>query len=826
MVAPERVTVSTMSFADLSSDWWSYDLSRIRIFCCAMRSDAPLFDDVGDHARTHGAAALADSEAQTLIHGDRLDQLDLHVRVVARHDHLLALRELDRTRHIRRAEVELRAVVVEERRVPAALVLREHVHLGLEVRVRRDRARLREHLAPLDLLTLDATEERTGVVSRLRVVERLLEHLEPGDDRLLRLRVDADDLDLVARLDLALLDAAGHDGAAAGDREDVLDRHQERLVDVALGLRDVRVDGLHQLEDLRNPLAVALERLQRRDVHDRDVVAGELVAREELAHLELHELEQFGVVDHVGLVQGDDDRRHLDLAGEQDVLARLRHRAVGCGHDQDRAVHLGGARDHVLDVVRVPRTVDVCVVPVLGLVLDVRRVDRDAARLLLGSVVDLLEALDSGRRRSLLGEHLGNRRRQRRLAVVDVTDRADVEVRLRALELLLCHASPSSFLRVRRDELRRDRLRDFLVSVELHRELGATLGHRPQIRRVAEHLRERDARLDHLCVAHRLEALDPSAPRVQIPHHVAEVVLGRDHLDRHHGLEQLRLAALHRLLERHRAGDLEGHLARVDVVVGAVDQLDLQVHDRVAGEDAGLHGLLDAQVDGRDVLLRDLAADDLVHELVALARLERHGVDDRVAVLAAAAGLADEPALDLLHGLADRLAIGDLRATDVRVDVELALEAVDDDLEVQLAHAGDQRLAGLLVAADAERRILLGEPLQPGAQLVLVGLGLRLDGDRDHGIRERHRLEPDRRRVGGEGVAGGRVLEADAGCDLARADRVALLAMVRVHLQDAPDPLRLAGVRVDDAVARLDLAGVDAEVRELAHVRIRHDLEG
>jgi hypothetical protein len=39
-------------------------------------------------------------------------------------------------------------------------------------------------------------------------------------------------------------------GAAARDREDVLDRHQERLVQVALGLGDVRVQLLGELEDL------------------------------------------------------------------------------------------------------------------------------------------------------------------------------------------------------------------------------------------------------------------------------------------------------------------------------------------------------------------------------------------------------------------------------------------------------------------------------------------------------------------------------------------------------------------------------------------------
>src|SRR5439155_5351145 len=138
---------------------------------------------------------------------------------------------------------------------------------------------------------------------------------------------------------------------------------------------------------------------------------------------------------------------------------------------------------------------------------------------------------------------------------------------------------------------------------------------------------------------------------------------------------------------RHRAGDLEGHLARVDLVEGAVDQLDPDVDDGVAGHDAGLHRLLDAQVDRGDVLLGNLAADDLVDELVAVAGIHRLEVDHGVAVLAATARLADEAALDLLDGLADRLAVSDLGTADVGVDAELAREPVDDDLEMQLAHA-------------------------------------------------------------------------------------------------------------------------------------------
>ena len=79
------------------------------------------------------------------------------------------------------------------------------------------------------------------------------------------------------------------------------------------------------------------------------------------------------------LVQEHHDVRHVHLARQQDVLARLRHRAVRRAHHQDRAVHLRRARDHVLHVVGVARAVHVRVVPLLRLVLHVRRRDRDPA---------------------------------------------------------------------------------------------------------------------------------------------------------------------------------------------------------------------------------------------------------------------------------------------------------------------------------------------------------------------------------------------------------------------------------------------------------------
>ena len=155
-------------------------------------------------------------------------------------------------------------------------------------------------------------------------------------------------------------------------------------------------------------------------------------------------------------------------------------------------------------------------------------------------------------------------------------------------------------------------------------------------------------------------------------------------------------------------------------MVGAVDEFDFDVDHRVARLDAVFQRLADALFGRADEFARDRPPLDFVDELEALAgrRLE---VDDDVAELAAAAGLADEAGDDLLAALADRLAVGDLGLADVGLDFELAQHPVDDDLEVELAHPVDQGLAGFLVGFDPEGRVLLAEPLQGLTHLLLVG---------------------------------------------------------------------------------------------------------
>ncbi len=129
---------------------------------------------------------------------------------------------------------------------------------------------------------------------------------------------------------------------------------------------------------------------------------------------------------------------------------------------------------------------------------------------------------------------------------------------------------------------------------------------------------------------------------------------------------------------------------------------------------------------------------------IAGAGLLRFQADDHLGVLTGTTGLLLVDVVDLLHRTTKRLAVGHLRLTDIGLDPEFALHPVDHHLEVQLAHAGDDRLAGLLVGMHPEGRILFGQPLDGDRQLLLVRLGLRLDRLLDHRGREVHRLQHDR----------------------------------------------------------------------------------
>src|SRR5688500_4390602 len=151
-----------------------------------------------------------------------------------------------------------------------------------------------------------------------------------------------------------------------------------------------------------------------------------------------------------------------------------------------------------------------------------------------------------------------------------------------------------------------------------------------------------------------------TAAAVDVADDVAHELLRNDDLDLHDRLDDHRTSALDGVFQRHRAGDLEGHLVRVDLVLRPVDDGHLEVDHRVAGDDAVLHRLLDAGLDRLRPFLAEALAFDLPVEFETRATCERLELGDNVAPLTLAAGLADVAALGL-DRLGDGLAVRDLR---------------------------------------------------------------------------------------------------------------------------------------------------------------------
>ncbi len=115
---------------------------------------------------------------------------------------------------------------------------------------------------------------------------------------------------------------------------------------------------------------------------------------------------------------------------------------------------------------------------------------------------------------------------------------------------------------------------------------------------------------------------------------------------------------------------------------------------------------------------------------------QRLDLDVAVAELAAAAGLLLVAALRLGRAL-DRLPVGHARRLQVHLGAEAVLHAVDDHLDVDLREAGDDLLAGLRVAVEVDRRVLLLEAAQRLPIFSSSPFAFGLDRERHH--RPRHR---------------------------------------------------------------------------------------
>ncbi len=398
-----------------------------------------LLDDLGYDASADGTTAFTNSETQTIFHRDGFDQSDSHLDVVTWHYHFNAFWQLAVTSHVSSTEVELWTVAFEERSMTAAFFFAQNVHFSGELGVRLNGTWLNQNLATLNVVTLGATQQNAAVLASTTFVEQLAEHFNAGAGGFLSF-AQTNDLNFFLDANDTTLNTASYHGATTGDREHVFDRHQERLVDSTLWLWDVGIQSFYQLLNSGSAhfvVVLAVQSHQSRTDDDWSVITWEVVSAQQIAHFHLNQFQQLSVINHVSLVQEDNDVRNAYLTGQQDVLTSLWHRTIGSRANQDRAVHLGSTSDHVFDVVGVTWAVNVRVVTNVRVVLYVRGVDGDTTSFFFWGAVDLVEVNTS--RTENLGADASQSSSQSGFTVVNVTNGTNVDVRLITFELFLSH---------------------------------------------------------------------------------------------------------------------------------------------------------------------------------------------------------------------------------------------------------------------------------------------------------------------------------------------------------------------------------------------------
>ena len=178
----------------------------------------------------------------------------------------------------------------------------------------------------------------------------------------------------------------------------------------------------------------------------------------------------------------------------------------------------------------------------------------------------------------------------------------------------------------------------------------------------------------------------------------------------------------------------------------------------------------------------------------------------------------------LVELLREGFAVGDLGFAHGAFDAEFGAHAVQRDLEVQLPHAPQDRLAGFAIGLEMQRGIGPDHLAERAVEFFLLRLVLRFHRNADHRLGKAHALEHHWIRGIAQRVARFGVGKRDERNDVAGAGLLHGIGLLGEHLDHAADFLALAARRILHRGALGEHARIDADEGERA-VGVVDDLE-
>ena len=270
------------------------------------------------------------------------------------------------------------------------LFLLQHVDRCLEVIMRSDSSWVYNNHTALDFFFIDTAEKKTYVVTCFTFVKNLTEHFNSSNYRLLVL-TKTKQLNFIANLTTTSLDTTSCYSTTTCDREYILNRHQERFINLTCRFLNPVVNCFHQLHNAVFPLSNTIQRTKSRTRNNRSIFFVS-VRSQKILNIHLNEVNHFLVNFWViTLVQEYNQTRYVHLTCKKNVLTCLRHRTISSSNNKNCTVHLSSTSYHVLHIVGVTRTVNVSVVTICSFILNVGSINGNTTLLLLRSIVNLIE---------------------------------------------------------------------------------------------------------------------------------------------------------------------------------------------------------------------------------------------------------------------------------------------------------------------------------------------------------------------------------------------------------------------------------------------------
>ena len=348
-----------------------------------------------------------------------------------------------------------------------------------------------------------------------------------------------------------------------------------------------------------------------------------------------------------------------------------------------------------------------------------------------------------------------------------------------------------------------------------------------QARRVVVELGQRHNASDlHDAAGERFGIGDLTAAAGEVARNVTHVAFGGGDFDRDDWFEHLRFGLFESVEERLAACGDKGDFLRVDRVALSVVDNDAKVLQRIASCVARGEHFSHALFYGRNQVVGDGAALNLIDEFEARAARQRFDAQIHFAELAGAARLLLVACMPF--GLCgDRFAVRNRRCRGFDFKLEVDEHALENRADMHVGQAADHRFVQNGVVFDDHRRVFGLHLLEHFAHAAFIAAAGGLDGKAVHGFREcdRTHVNASEFRVAVNDRAVTQFVDLGDGADVTRAERVGfsrILALQNERMRSL-DAL-LAVVDVDDGVL-LHRALMHAEDTDLADVRVVDDLE-